>query len=124
MITFLNVNGSLLTISLIKYSIYNYFNNTTFFNKFMSMYLTYIIRNYSMMYLLFNATKNKPFINKDNINNNSNYQIKSHIYLLSTTFLDTITSMFLYNIIINDDTFLFINVINSIIYFIITGKTF
>lgn len=116
-LTFFNVNGTLLSISLIKYIIFYYFSDVNFLNKIFIMYCTYIIRNYLMMFLLFNATKNKQFITTTNVNNDSNYKLNSHLYVLSTTFFDTITTIFLHNKLINS-TFSIFNIINSIIYFI------
>lgn len=96
-LTFFNVNGTLLSISLYNYLVFYYISDVTFFNKLLITYCIYVFRNYLMMFLMFNAIKHKPFTTEANKNNNSLYQIKSHLYVLSTTFLDTITSIFLYS---------------------------
>jgi len=69
------------------------------------------------MYLLIKATKHKEYINNDTINNNSIYNFKSHLYVFSTTFFDTIINIFIYDKLIHH-MFTLSNIINSIIYFI------
>jgi lathosterol oxidase len=122
-LTFFNVNGSLLSISLTKYSILYYFTDVSIFNKFIIMYSIYVIRNYFMMYLLIKATYNKQYINNDTINNNSIYSFKSHLYVFSTTFFDTMINVFLYNKLIHN-MFTLSNIINSIIWFIPVSLVF
>ena len=113
MITFFNVNGSLISICLIKYFIFYLYHDVNFFNKFLIMFFTYICRNYLMMCLLYNATKHKKSITMDD--NNSNYQLESHLYVLSTTFFDTIINVFIYNKLISNDAY---TILISLLYFI------
>ena len=115
--TFVNVNGTLVAISVIKYIIYVCVNWTNTLNKFIIMYFTYICRNYGMLYLLTNATKHKPYLSIANAQNESNTQLKSHIYLFSTTFFDTLINLFIYNQLI-EQAFSVINILSSILYFI------
>lgn len=90
MLTFRNVNGMLITISLTKFMILSHYES------FFALYCTYIARNYLMMYLLYNSTKNKKYINNEE--NNSIYELKSHAYVASTTFFDTgIHHLFIHN---------------------------
>jgi sterol desaturase/sphingolipid hydroxylase (fatty acid hydroxylase superfamily) len=117
MLTFLNVNSTLISISLVKYIIYVSTNSTNSFNHFLIMYVTYIFRNYCMMYLLTNATIHKPYLSIGNAMNASNYQLKSHLYVFSTTFFDTLINLFIYNQLIHQ-AFSMINFLNSILYFI------
>ena len=116
-LTFLNVNGTLISISLIKYLIFYNLGNINIFYKFSIMYSIYIVRNYTMMFLLFRATKHKQFINPENEYNNSNNMSISHLYVFSTTLLDTITNVFLYNKLINN-TFSISTILKQIMYFI------
>jgi sterol desaturase/sphingolipid hydroxylase (fatty acid hydroxylase superfamily) len=96
-LTFFNVNGTLLSISVSNYLVFYYIRNVTILYKLLFTYCVYIVRNYFMMFLLFNATKHKQFTTELSANNDSMYQIESHMYVLLTTFLDTITSICLYN---------------------------
>jgi sterol desaturase/sphingolipid hydroxylase (fatty acid hydroxylase superfamily) len=115
--TFVNVNGTLITISVIKYIIYVCVNSSNTFKNFIIMYFTYICRNYGMLYLLTNATKHKPYLSIGNAQNESNTQLKSHIYLFSTTFFDSLINVFIYNQLI-EQSFSVINILYSILYFI------
>jgi sphinganine C4-monooxygenase len=115
--TFVNVNGTLITISVIKYIIYVFSKSSNTFNNFVIMYFTYICRNYGMLYLLTTATKHKPYLSIANAKNESNTQLKSHIYLFSTTFFDTLINLFIYKKLI-EQAFSMVNILSSILYFI------
>ena len=117
MLTFFNVNSTLISISLVKYTIYVATNSTNSFAHFLIMYFTYIFRNYFMMYVLTNATKHKPYLSIENAKNASNYQLKSHLYVFSTTFFDTLINLFIYTQLIHQ-AFSIINILFSILYFI------
>jgi len=117
-LTFFSVNGTLLTISSIKYFVLHYIQDYNIFLKFFLMFFTYIIRNYIMMFLLYLATNHKENTSIENLKNNSSYQISSHLYLFSTTLLEVITNLFIYNYLIDNELTDMQNIINSLLYFI------
>ena len=116
-LTFFNVNGSLLSISFTNYMAICYIQDVYWLHKIILTYFIYILRNYLMMFLLFASTNHKQFTNDINVNNDSNYQLTSHMYVLSTTFLDSITSIFLYDQLLPISTSTS-NITSSIVYFI------
>jgi len=70
-----------------------------------------------MMFLLTSVIRRKEYITAANVSNDSNYQITSHLYVFSTTFLETGTNMFLYNKLTHNPPSLS-DITGSIVYFI------
>ena len=114
-LTFFNVNTILVSISFIKYII---FKNTLKFqqiNIFLIMYLTYIVRNYLLFFLLTITSQRKQFVSIENNENKSNYKIENHLYLYSNTFFDVIITFIFYKNIVEKDQ---LNILKSLLYFI------
>jgi len=99
-ITFFSVNTTLVFISLVIDHV------TRFHKNIVVIFFTYVLRNYFLLLWLTVITNKKTVIH-----NNNKCKLKDHLYLFSTTFLDTITSIF---IISN----LKLNKTSNLIYFI------
>lgn len=114
LLTFCVVNGSLISFSLINYVCIFYINDLAFFNKLWTTYCVYLSRKYLMMTYLSYVTRYKRFISPANSNSLANYQPMSHLYVLSATFVDAMTSLLLYDrFIYNERT-----ISRSLLYFI------
>ena len=122
-VTFFNVNGTLITIGLTNYIAMYYIKDIYFFNKLFLTYCIYILRNYLMMFLLMMSTGHKQLTSDINANNDCSYQLTSHMYLFSTTFWDTMAGVLVYNKLIITPISV-PNITNSLIYFIPTSFLF
>jgi len=112
------VNSILITISIVKYIIFNYFSDANIIYYFLVYFFTYLVRNYLMLVILSISIRHKKFIHQENNSNNSNYQLSSHLYMISSTLIDSIFNLLINIYLIDDLSYSIDSVIYGILYFI------
>ena len=96
---FFFINGSLICIALIQYSIHSHSTQSAIDSIFV-IYLTNIIKNYFLINIINHSIKNKKMLNSNNYPL-ENYKNEFHVNVLTSTFVETGTSIFINNYLID-----------------------
>jgi sterol desaturase/sphingolipid hydroxylase (fatty acid hydroxylase superfamily) len=111
-INFFSINGFLVSLTYIKYLFIKLLQINIYF-KFLITYLTFVFRNYFIIFFITKSSAHKEKINTKLPPPKEEYKGEFHVNLLTATFIETIT-FHLGKLLVNSST----NVFWDLVYFI------